>query len=54
MSDQEQELQQDSSNAIIPENNPPEVRRIWHNNEWYYAVVDFIKIWTESDEQAVL
>ncbi len=39
--------QQKSGDALIP-GNLPEIRRIWHDNEWYYAVVDFIKIWTES------
>jgi hypothetical protein len=26
----------------------PEVRRVWDENEWYYAIVDFIALWTES------
>jgi hypothetical protein len=26
----------------------PEVRRVWDEGEWYYAIVDFIALWTES------
>lgn len=47
MSKQEHQ-QQESNRALIPSNDLPEVRRIWFENEWYYAIVDFIKIWTES------
>jgi hypothetical protein len=28
----------------------PEVRRIWHRGEWYYAVVDIIAFLTESKD----
>ncbi len=26
----------------------PEIRRLWYNDEWYYAIVDFVAIWTDS------
>jgi hypothetical protein len=45
----EQESLQDQSTLLVPRSDLPEVRRIWHNNEWHYAVVDFMKIWTESE-----
>lgn len=35
-------------NALIPNDGLPEIRRVWHDNEWYYSIVDFIKLWTES------
>ena len=41
---------QEQNTSLVPNDNLPEVRRIWHNNEWFYAVVDFIKIWTESED----
>src|SRR5690349_741894 len=28
----------------------PNVRRVWHQGEWYYAVVDIIAFLTESKE----
>ena len=46
MQDLNQQKNQD--HTLAPTGNLPEVRRIWHDNEWYYAVVDFIRIWTES------
>ncbi len=46
MSEQEP---QEQNMSLVPGTNLPEVRRIWHNNEWFYAVIDFIKIWTESE-----
>ena len=24
------------------------IRRIWHNNEWYFSVVDVIRVLTDS------
>jgi hypothetical protein len=24
------------------------IRRVWHNNEWYYSIVDVIAVLTES------
>ena len=26
------------------------VRRLWHNNEWYYSVIDIIAVLTEQDD----
>jgi hypothetical protein len=40
--------QQEPGRALTSSGDLPEVRRVWHDNEWYYAVVDFIKIWTAS------
>ena len=25
------------------------IRRLWHNNEWYFSVVDVVEVLTESD-----
>ena len=40
--------QQKLSKALTPGSDLPEVRRVWYKGEWYYSVVDFIRIWTES------
>lgn len=49
MSDHESiDGQPETGKFIISSVNLPEVRRIWYQNEWYYSVVDFIRIWTES------
>jgi hypothetical protein len=47
MSEKDYNQQLKPDNALISE-GIPEIRRVWYNNEWYYAVVDFIKLWTES------
>lgn len=26
------------------------VRRVWHNGEWYYSIIDLIEILTDSPE----
>ena len=26
------------------------IRRIWHNNEWYFSVIDIIAVLTEQDD----
>ena len=41
---------QEQNTSPVPSTNLPEVRRIWHHNQWYYAVVDFIRIWAESED----
>ena len=28
------------------------IRRIWHNNEWYFSVVDVISVLTDNDFQS--
>src|SRR5260370_998627 len=40
------------SQEIIPEESTPEIRRVWYEGEWWYAVVDFIALWTESTDPA--
>ena len=27
-----------------------EIRRVWHNEEWWFSVVDVIEVLTESDK----
>jgi hypothetical protein len=48
MNSQKSNQPQETGNTLITGNDLPEIRRIWYNNEWHYAIVDFIKIWTES------
>ncbi|MDX2069489.1 MAG: hypothetical protein SFV55_13765 [Haliscomenobacter sp.] len=30
-----------------------QVRRVWHNEEWWFAVVDVIEVLTESSNPSV-
>lgn len=38
--------------AMVPDESSPEIRRVWYEEEWWYAVVDFIRLWTESNDPA--
>ena len=31
-----------------------QIRRVWHNEQWYFAVVDVLAVLTESQNPSVL
>ena len=36
--------------SLILDGSSPEIRRVWFEEEWWYAVVDFISLWTDSND----
>jgi hypothetical protein len=39
-----------TSSSVIFENN--NIRRKWHNEQWYFSVVDVVAVLTENEYQA--
>ncbi len=37
----------DEHNALVVFQNK-KIRRVWHNNEWYFSVVDVVEALTDS------
>jgi hypothetical protein len=40
----------DNSSRELALSSIPEIRRIWHKNEWYYSVIDVIAFLTRNRE----
>lgn len=40
-------MEQNNRIAIFQEK---EIRRIWHNEEWYFSIVDVVEVLTESKD----
>ncbi|MDD5054583.1 MAG: Bro-N domain-containing protein, partial [Candidatus Nanoarchaeia archaeon] len=38
-------MDKDSALVVFQDKN---IRRLWHNNEWYFSIVDVVQILTES------
>ncbi len=39
-------MEKDLKNIALFENDP--VRRVWHNEQWYFAIVDVVRVLTGS------